>query len=149
MTQDEILQIERTYSESKIQHTCVCWFRQTFPNVADLLFAVPNGGRRDGRTGAMMKYEGAVSGVADLILLHPCGGKATLCIEMKVPKRKGSSAGKQSEQQREWQRLVEAHGSVYEVCHGIIEFVTAVCLYLHIDPGRHIERVLDTYAIYR
>lgn len=149
MTQDEILQIERTYSESKIQHVCVCWFRQTFPNVADLLFAVPNGGRRDGRTGAMMKYEGAVSGVSDLILLHPHGGKATLCIEMKVPKRKGSSAGKQSEQQREWQQLVEAHGSVYEVCHGIIEFVDAVCRYLHIDPSPYIIDVLDKYPIYR
>lgn len=149
MTQEEILQIERTYSESKIQHTCVCWFRQTFPDVADLLFAVPNGGRRDGRTGAMMKYEGAVSGVSDLILLHPHGGKASLCIEMKVPKRKGSSAGSQSDNQKAWQKLVEAHGSVYVVCHGIFEFVTAVCHYLHIDPAPFIKRVTERYAKYR
>lgn len=34
-------------------------------------FAVPNGGRRDAKTGARMKYEGVVRGVADLILLIP------------------------------------------------------------------------------
>lgn len=149
MTHDEILKLERTYSESKIQHICVCWFRATFPKVADLLFAVPNGGKRDPRTGAMMKYEGAVSGVADLVLLFPCGGKSSLCIEMKVPKRKGSSAGTQSPQQKAWQALIEQYGSVYEVCHGIIEFVTAVCTYLRVDPHPFIQRVLDTYAIYR
>ena len=119
MTKDEILKLERTYSESKIQHTCVCWFRRTFPHVADLLFAVPN------------------------------GGKASLCIEMKIPKRKGSSAGSQSENQRAWQSLVEKYGSEYCVCHGIFEFVTNVCMYLHIDPQPHIERVLEQYAIYR
>ena len=96
-----------------------------------------------------MKYEGAVSGVADLVLLFPCGGKSSLCIEMKVPKRKGSSAGTQSPQQKAWQALVEQYGSVYEVCHGIIEFVTAVCTYLRVDPHPFTQRVLDTYAIYR
>lgn len=149
MTQDEILKIEQGYSESKIQHTCVCWFRSTFPQVADLLFAVPNGGRRDSRTGAMMKYEGAVSGVADLILLHASFGKATLCIEMKTPKRKGASAGSQSQKQKEWQQLVQVHGNVYKVCHGIIEFVHAVCEYLHIDPAPYVQQVLDQYPKYR
>ena len=149
MTQEEILAQERTYIESKIQHTCVCWFRQTFPAVANLLFAIPNGGRRDKRTGAMMKYEGAVSGVADLILLFPHGGKASLCIEMKVPKRKGTSAGRQSPSQKEWQELVESHGSVYKECHGIFEFVTAVCMYLGLAHEPYIAKVLDQYPMYR
>lgn len=149
MTKEEILAQERTYIESKIQHTCVCWFRHTFPSVANLLFAIPNGGRRDKRTGAMMKYEGAVSGVADLILLFPHGGKASLCIEMKVPKRKGTSAGRQSPSQKEWQELVETHGSVYKECHGIFEFVTAVCMYLGLAPEPYIAKVLDQYPMYR
>ena len=97
----------------------------------------------------MMKYEGAVSGVADLILLFPHGGKASLCIEMKVPKRKGTSAGRQSQSQKEWQELVEAHGSVYKECHGIFEFVHAVCEYLHIDPAPYVQQVLDQYPKYR
>ena len=68
MTEKEILEAEKDYSEAKIQHTCVCWFRMTFPKVDRLLFSVPNGGWRGGRAGATMVYEGQVKGVADLIL---------------------------------------------------------------------------------
>lgn len=149
MTEEEILELERSYTESKIQHICVCWFRNTFPQVADLLFAIPNGGYRTPKTGAQMQYEGAVSGVSDLILLFPSGGKASLCIEMKVPKRKGSSAGTQSQKQKAWQALVERYNNVYVVCHGLIEFIKAVCNYLKANPTPYIERVLKTYAIYR
>lgn len=149
MTEKEILEAERSYSESKIQHTCVSWFRQTFPEVGNLLFAVPNGGWRGAKAGAVMVYEGQVKGVADLILLFPSGGKASLCIEMKVPKRKGSSAGTQKAQQKAWQSLVESHGSVYVVCHGIIEFVTAVCTYLRTNPQLYIDNVLNQYPLYR
>lgn len=149
MTESEILELEQTYSESKIQHICVSWFRRTFPQVANLLFAVPNGGWRGARAGAQMVYEGQVKGVADLILLFPKGGKSSLCIEMKVPKRKGSQAGKQSAVQIAWQTLVEQHGSIYAVCHGLIEFVKAVCSYLQINPQPYIEKALNLYPIYQ
>lgn len=149
MTEKEILEAEQGYSESKIQHTCVCWFRQTFPHVANLLFAVPNGGWRGGRAGAAMVYEGQVKGVADLVLLFPAGGKSSLCLEMKVPKRKGSRAGAQKEAQKEWQALVERHGSVYVVCHGLIEFIKAVCAYLQINSQRYITEALNKYPLYR
>jgi hypothetical protein len=149
MTPAELLELEKGYSESKIQHICVMWFRKTFPNDWNILISVPNGGNRDARTGAAMVYEGQVKGVSDLILLHPSGGKANLCIEMKVPKRKGSSAGRQSQEQKDWQELVERHGSTYVVCHGLIEFITAVCSYLHIDTNYHIAQALDKYPLYR
>lgn len=149
MTEKEILQSEQGYSESKIQHICVWWFRQTFPKVGNLLFAVPNGGWRGSRAGAQMVYEGQVKGVSDLILLFPSGGKASLCIEMKVPKKKGSQAGKQSEEQKEWQALVASHGSVYVVCHGLIEFIEAVCTYLHIDHRIYVDEALNKYPLYR
>lgn len=149
MTEAEILKLEQTYSESKIQHFCVNWFRRTFPQVANLLFAVPNGGWRGPRAAMTMRYEGQVNGVADLILLFPKGGKSSLCIEMKVPKRKGSTAGKQSEVQKAWQTLVEEHGSTYVVCHGIVEFVRAVCIYLKTDPQPYIDKALNFYPTYQ
>lgn len=149
MTESEILRIEQGYSESKIQHICVCWFRQTFPLVAHLLFSVPNGGWRGAKSGAMMSYEGQVKGVSDLILLYPSGGKSALCIEMKVPKSKGSKAGSQSDEQKLWQKLVETYGSTYVICHGIIEFVEAVCAYLHIDNTKYKNEVLNKYPLYR
>lgn len=96
-----------------------------------------------------MVYEGQVKGVADLILLYPSGGKSSLCIEMKVPKREGSRAGKQSEEQKAWQTLVETYGSTYVVCHGLIEFVKAVCCYLRIDNTKYIDKAVNLYPIYR
>lgn len=149
MTEEDVLKQEQTYSESKIQHFCVNWFRRTFPHVANLLFAVPNGGWRGARAGAQMVYDGQVKGVADLILLFPKGGKSSLCIEMKVPKRKGSRAGKQSDEQIAWQRLVEEHGSTYVVCHGIVEFVRAVCIYLQTNPQPYIDKALNLYPTYQ
>lgn len=149
MTKAEILEAEQTYTESKIQHICVSWFRQTFPHVGNLLFAVPNGGWRGGRAGAQMVYEGQVKGVADLILLYPSGGRSCLCLEMKVPKRRGSRAGTQSDEQKAWQSLVERYGSAYVVCHGLIEFVNAVCAYLQINSQKYIAEVLNKYPLYR
>ena len=150
MTENELLKIEEGYSESKVQHICVCWFRQTFPHVGNLLFAVPNGGWRGSRAGAMMVYEGQVKGVADLILLYPSGGKSSLCIEMKVPKRKnGRRVGTQSEEQIKWQILVERYGSTYVVCHGLLEFINAVCTYLRINPQRYVTEALFKYPLYR
>ena len=88
------------------------------------MFAVPNGGRRDAKTGARMKYEGVTRGVADLILLVPKKGFASLCIEMKTPK------GKQKDVQIEWQREAEKYRNRYVVCHSIEEFMKEVNDYL-------------------
>ena len=41
MTEEDIRKLEVKYSETKIQHICVTWFRETFPNVGPLLFAIP------------------------------------------------------------------------------------------------------------
>ena len=68
---------------------------------------------------------------------------------MKVPKRKGSSAGSQKTAQKEWQTLVETYGSVYVVCHGLIEFIKAICNYLQIDSKKYIDEALLKYPLYR
>lgn len=111
-------------SESQIQHDCLTWFRLQYPKLALLMFAVPNGGRRDAKSGARMKHEGVVKGVADLILLIPKKGYASLCIEMKTPK------GVQSDNQKEWQREAEKYRNRYVVCHSLQEFMNEVNSYL-------------------
>ena len=111
-------------SESQIQHDCLTWFRLQYPNLALLLFAVPNGGRRDAKTGARMRYEGVIKGVADLMLLIPKKGYASLCIEMKTPK------GVQSKFQKEWQREAEKYRNKYVVCRSLQEFIYEVNSYL-------------------
>ena len=149
MTLQQLKEMEQGYSESKIQHICVNWFRDTFPIAANLLFAVPNGGYRGAKAALVMRYEGQTNGVADLIFLYPSGGKCSLCIEMKVPKRKGSSAGRQSDAQKAWQTLVERYGSRYVICHGLEEFITAVCEYLDFDVGEYLDDALRKYPRYR
>lgn len=113
-----------THEESRIQTWCVYWFRHQYAHLARLLFAVPNGGRRDAVTGKILKAEGVVPGVSDLLLLIPAGGYHGLCIEMKTAK------GRQQPTQKEWQQEVEAQGYRYEVCRSVEQFIAIVRDYL-------------------
>lgn len=108
--------------ESQIQQACVHWFRMQHPD--KVLFAVPNGGARDPITGAILKAEGVMPGVSDLILLYPSGGYHALCIEMKTDK------GRQQPSQIEFQKAVERYKYKYVVCRNIDTFVEAIKMYM-------------------
>ena len=110
--------------ESRIQRGCVQWFRLQHRDLAPLLFAVPNGGARDAVTGAILKAEGVVPGVSDLLLMHPNKDYHGLCIEMKKAK------GKQSPAQMAWQIAVEKAGYKYIVCRSLEQFIGEVDGYL-------------------
>ena len=126
-----------TQEEHNIQCACVRWFGYAHPELRGLLFAVPNGGARSKATAGMLKAEGVVAGVSDLILLVPRRRakitennaasieiKHALCIEMK------KNGGYQSPEQKIWQRLVEEHGYKYAVCRSLDEFIDTVEAYL-------------------
>ena len=121
--------------EHRLQCACVRWFAYQHPELRGLLFAVPNGGARSKATAGMLKAEGVVAGVADLILLVPRCVKAKddegwyntihgLCIEMKTPK------GYQSPEQKAWQAKVEAEGYRYAVVRSIEQFIDTIENYL-------------------
>lgn len=111
--------------EHRIQVSCVNWFRLAHPNLKSVLFAIPNGGRRDVVTGAKLKVEGVVAGVADLILLKRNKRFGCLCIEMKTGK------GRQSDTQKRWQKDVEEAGNKYAICRSLDEFMKVVTKYLN------------------
>ena len=119
-----------TYShvESNLQKSCVKWFRLTYRKYKHLLFAVPNGGARSAITGAILKAEGVTRGVADLLLLVPNKKYHGLCIEMKTPK------GRQSPEQKQWQKAVEDQGYYYAVCRCFDDFYNLVEWYLKQPP---------------
>ena len=111
--------------EHQAQVACVNWFRLAHPELRSRLFAVPNGGRRDAVTGAKLKAEGVVAGVADLILLKSNSHYGALLVEMKT------RTGRQSQSQREWQADVTRGGEYkYVVCRSLDDFVRAVEDYL-------------------
>lgn len=122
-----------THPESILQRHCVAWFRLQYPHLAQLLFAVPNGGGRSRVEAAIMKGEGVLSGVADLILLVPRGAFASLCIEMKTEK------GRQSPAQKEWQHAAQEAGNQYVVVRSFEDFQEHVRAYLKPPAHREID----------
>ena len=112
------------HEESHIQRNCVKWFRLAYPKLSRLLFAVPNGGKRGIVEASIMKAEGVVSGVADLLLLVPKGNHNALAIEMKTAK------GKQNENQKLWQTDFENMGGKYVICRCFDEFRNEIEQYL-------------------
>ena len=111
--------------EHRIQVACVSWVRIQYPTLRLRLFAVPNGGKRDVVTAGKLKAEGALPGVADLILLKPNSQYGALLIEMKTEK------GRQSESQRVWETdLCRSDEYKYVVCHGTEDFIKEVTDYL-------------------
>ena len=110
--------------EHRLQCACVQWFRAQHPKYRHNLFAVPNGGRRDKVTGAKLKAEGVLAGVADLILLKSNASHGALLIEMKT------GSGKQSEVQGRWQRAIEKDGYKYVLCRSIEDFMREINAYL-------------------
>jgi hypothetical protein len=113
-----------SHPESKLQIQCVTWFKYQYPHLATLMFAVPNGGSRDKREAAIMKAEGITAGVSDLILNIRGGLHTQLAIEMKDVK------GRQSPEQKRYQRYAEAVGIKYIICRSFQDFKDEVTNYL-------------------
>lgn len=114
----------RPPSERQIQIRCVSWFRARYPEASKVFFSVPNGGARNAWTAKNLRDEGALSGVADLILLVPRHGYACLCIEMKKP------GGRQRQSQKDFEEAVRAFKGKYVICYSLEEFQAAVADYL-------------------
>lgn len=112
------------HHESELQSACVRWFRLQYRRYERLLFAVPNGSHRNRVTAAILKGEGVLAGVSDLILLIPNSEYTALCIEMK------SGAGRQIDSQRQFQQAAESVGNRYVVIRSFDEFKSEIDNYL-------------------
>lgn len=120
--------------EHRIQCAIVKWFFYAYPQYrGGCLFAVPNGGQRNIQTAARLKAEGVTSGVADLLLLVARHGFHGLCIEVKT------IVGRQSENQKNWQRIIEAQGYRYEIVRSLDDFASLVRCYLGEVPKARLQ----------
>ncbi len=90
----------------------------------------PNGGQRDGFTGAQMKALGVKPGFPDLILPARAGQHPGLVIEMK------SATGSTSATQKEWLAHFEAQNWQIRVARSAQEARTILCQYLGLPPDQ-------------
>jgi hypothetical protein len=106
-------------SEAKIQQEIWMYLNNTFCLKSNIprwiVFAVPNGGKRDAREAKSLKNTGILSGVSDLILQTD---KETIYIEVK------NTTGRQSEEQKEFQKRVEDLGFKYWLVKSVQEVTT-------------------------
>lgn len=112
------------HPESKLQQTCVRWFRLQHPKAARCLFAIPNGGRRSKIEAAIMQAEGVTPGVSDLFLMIPTDFYHGMFIEMKHGK------GRLSVNQSDFLMLADRKKYAVAVCYTLDEFMKAVEGYL-------------------
>lgn len=123
------------HNESKLQQSCVRWFRYQYPHLALLLFHPKNEGHGSRVAGAIAKAEGVVAGVPDLILAVPNATHTMLCLEMKTEK------GRQSPTQKAWQQAAETAGARYEIVRTIFKFIDTVNEYTETIDTKIIKRL--------
>jgi hypothetical protein len=108
---------KRMQTEGVLQQQCVSWFYSQYPDL--MIMSSLNAGKLAGnpieRVKAWKRYlaEGAVTGAADLQVVFPNGQHHGLFIEMKT------EDGKQSIDQKDFQKRVVKLGYRYELCRSL------------------------------
>jgi len=117
--------------EHQLQVSCVKWFRYQYANLDCLLFAIPNGGRRDKTTASKLKAEGVVAGVADLFLSVP-KYKGEQCIShgLYIEMKTEDKASRQRDSQKHFESMVTMENYQYLVCRTKEDFIEKVTQYL-------------------
>lgn len=125
LSRPKLRETMKNYEESRLQQQCVAWFRAQYPQYAMLLTHPINEGsghsEADRRRQGIHKAEGAVAGVPDLLLFMPAffGIDDVFCmlgIEFKTAK------GRQSQEQKDFQKMFEAAGYRYVVIRSFEDF---------------------------
>lgn len=100
-------------SEHQIQSAFIEWVRiaEKQDERLKLLFAVPNGRKREKVTAAILKKEGVRAGVLDIFLPLRTDAFNGLAIEFKNP-----LTGKVSKEQRDFSALLVKYGWRVEIC---------------------------------
>uniref|UniRef100_A0A6M3L1H9 Putative VRR-NUC domain-containing protein n=1 Tax=viral metagenome TaxID=1070528 RepID=A0A6M3L1H9_9ZZZZ len=90
----------------------------------EMMYAIPNGGKRHVTTARKLKAEGVKAGVLDINLDVARGGYHGLRIEMKFGKNKLSPY------QEWWKNQYDANGYCVVVCYSCIEAQEAILNYI-------------------
>ena len=118
------------HEEDENQRALIKWATLATPRIPQLalLFAVPNGGRRDAREAARLKGTGVKAGVPDLLFPYRHGYCNGLAIEMK------STKGRVTPDQAKWHDMLRNAGWQVNVCRSWQEAREVICKYLDVRP---------------
>ena len=130
------------HEESKLQQQCVAWFRAQYPQYAMLLTHVPNEGNGNRVSGAIHKAEGTVAGVPDLLLFMPATYSTSavftrymICFALGIEFK--TKTGKQSQKQKDFQKIFESAGYKYVIVRSFDKFKAEINDYIaHVYPER-------------
>lgn len=118
-------QLESAEQKKIVQWWALACRRYKLPE--KILFAIPNGGRRDAITGARLKAEGVRAGVPDLFLAHPCNEFHGLFLELKA------KGGRLSDEQKEFLQIAQVAGYATAVPVGFVEAKEVIEKYLNTE----------------
>lgn len=117
----------RVPGEDREQQTLFQWTAiqsNRWPEL-DLLYHIPNGGKRDKITAARLKGQGVKAGVPDLCLPVARNGFHGLYIELKRTK-----GGRTTDCQKQWLNALSSQGYCTAVCSGWAEASQLIIRYL-------------------
>lgn len=153
LSRPKLRTIMKNHEESNLQKQCVAWFRAQYPQFAMLMtHPINEGGKNTRASGAIHKGEGTVAGVPDLLFFLPSYMQTKdtmdrpiwteihgLGIEMKT------STGKQSPEQKKFQKMFEAAGYSYHIVKSFEEFRLLVIWYINMAYEGYKKDITETY----
>jgi hypothetical protein len=119
--------LAKSDSEAGHQAAVFCYFQQNIDKypLAQLLFAIPNGGLRNKIIAAKLKATGVKAGVPDMFLPVARGDFHGLFIELKKDQKQTLS-----NEQKDWFRKLQEEGYECVVCFGWQHAVNNIISYL-------------------
>ena len=110
--------------EDQLQKAIIQYWNFKYPKWTKRLHHSPNGGKRNAIEASKFKQMGVRAGFPDLILLIPNRFYPFCGIELKA------KTGRQSENQKAYQKEFESIGAKYVVVRSLDEFIKVVDNYL-------------------
>lgn len=132
----------RIDNEAGAQETLFNWTQYQYARYPELelLYHIPNGGKRDARTAANLKRQGVKAGVPDLHLPVARGGYHGLYIELKV------GSNKPTQLQKKWLSSLNEQGYLAVVCYGWQEAAEQLINYLELETAAGSIKNIDNGA---
>lgn len=106
----------------------VAFERNNYPQL-DLLYHIPNGGKRNQKEAFNLKRQGVRAGVPDLCLPVARGKFHALYIELKVGKNTAT------QKQKDWIKKLEKQGNLALVCYGWEEASKVLLNYIRLKDN--------------